>query len=140
MACSITEVPQGRADDLAAVSVLSRAEAVQLTALGFSQAHGNSRAGLRAGAGFRGGAFGAHRFVLLRQSEFGKRLRRAKFGQFKGTNSENLQLFRRVKCLCNSLDFQSKASDGIRTHDLPITNRLHYLCATLAMEGRDKRM
>ena len=33
-----------------------------------------------------------------------------------------------------------QASDGIRTHDLPITNRLHYLCATLAMEGRDKRL
>jgi hypothetical protein len=28
----------------------------------------------------------------------------------------------------------NKASDGIRTHDLPITNRLHYLCATLAVK------
>ena len=26
----------------------------------------------------------------------------------------------------------NKASDGIRTRDLSITNRLHYLCATLA--------
>ena len=69
------------------------AEAVQLTALGFSQAHGNSRAGLRAGAGFRGGAFGAHRFVLLRQSAFRKRLRRGKCGQFKGSNSEIKSFF-----------------------------------------------
>jgi hypothetical protein len=34
----------------------------------------------------------------------------------------------------------NRASDGIRTRDLSITNRLHYLCATLAMEGRDKRL
>jgi hypothetical protein len=26
----------------------------------------------------------------------------------------------------------NQASDGIRTRDLSITNRLHYLCATLA--------
>jgi hypothetical protein len=41
--------------------------------------------------------------------------------------------------LLQVVEFQ-RASDGIRTHDLPITNRLHYLCATLAMEGRDKRL
>ena len=28
--------------------------------------------------------------------------------------------------------YSTKASDGIRTRDLSITNRLHYLCATLA--------
>jgi hypothetical protein len=29
----------------------------------------------------------------------------------------------------------NQASDGIRTRDLSITNRLHYLCATLAING-----
>ena len=38
----------------------------------------------------------------------------------------------------NALIFK-RASDGIRTRDLSITNRLHYLCATLAIEGRVKQ-
>lgn len=36
-----------------------------------------------------------------------------------------------VRCLHKSLTINT-ASDGIRTRDLSITNRLHYLCATLA--------
>jgi hypothetical protein len=35
---------------------------------------------------------------------------------------------------CKSLTI-NQASDGIRTRDLSITNRLHYLCATLAING-----
>jgi hypothetical protein len=45
----------------------------------------------------------------------------------------------RLKSPVESL-FIGTASDGIRTRDLSITNRLHYLCATLAFAGRAKRM
>ena len=33
----------------------------------------------------------------------------------------------------------NQASDGIRTRDLSITNRLHYHCATLAKRGGNKK-